>query len=261
MTTSWEYPMRHPWVMPSLKRKLSTPTDYSDTDASSPASFHAKRRRCDPLEHGLAHLTLNHVPSSPWPSRGIVTEPSAGCEAAPTSASGSSQQPPHITPITPLYSEMDMQTSDTTPVVVLPTSVEEPVSPEQTAPEVSMSNGSWYEPEKDRVVITDLSSLDEDEDERWDRKRPSDYEISEALLRRLKSGSGPPLPVARQDDSQALVLFRPIGRSGLYDADDLPELESTAHIEELPDDAVVVDSPLNIYQDVPDDDAMDIEEL
>ncbi|KAJ6558608.1 hypothetical protein DFH09DRAFT_1163325, partial [Mycena vulgaris] len=77
-----------------------------------------------------------------------------------------------------------------------------PVTP--TVPEITMKTSSWYEPEPDRIVVTDLDSTSDDEVD--EDAHPL---ISTALLDRLKTRPlQPTLPP--QPDSQALVLFRPL---------------------------------------------------
>ncbi|EPQ57419.1 hypothetical protein GLOTRDRAFT_137750 [Gloeophyllum trabeum ATCC 11539] len=94
---------------------------------------------------------------------------------------------------------------------VQPTSVEEPTSPE--VQDVKMKGSSWYEPEKDRVVITDLDEFAEESEEEVE---PSDkgIEVSQSYLDRIKSRdpffhSELGLPSREPEKNMALVLFRP----------------------------------------------------
>jgi hypothetical protein len=264
--------MRHPWVMPSLKRKLSTPTDSSDSDSPSP--FTQKRRRCEVLENGFAHLTLSHTTlpaSSGLPIRGIITEPTFRAESNTSHQAG--QHDPQIYAIPRSDSDADMMVPD----IVFPSSVEEPVLPEHHVPEAAMSSESWYKHDKDSqsisnshaharlsaprpgVVVTDLSFDDEEQDvDDLKRKGDGDFEISQALLKRLKSPVHPFALPSKADDSQALVLFRPLLVSAQPTVDAL-ELETTARIEELPEDTSA-DLVGDMYCDAQDDDAMEIED-
>ncbi|KAJ7084278.1 hypothetical protein B0H15DRAFT_848489 [Mycena belliarum] len=72
------------------------------------------------------------------------------------------------------------------------------------APEITMKTSSWYEPEPDRIVVTDLDSPS---DEEVDGDAPP--LVSPALIDRLKSR---PLQhsLPAPSHSQALVLFRPL---------------------------------------------------
>ncbi|KAJ7132895.1 hypothetical protein C8R43DRAFT_1023869 [Mycena crocata] len=98
--------------------------------------------------------------------------------------------------------------------------VQEPVPPPPrpttpVVPEITMKQSSWYEPEPDRIVITDLDSYslsDDDDDADADAtSNPTTHPplISPALLEHLKSRPlASILPAPPQ--SQALVLFRPL---------------------------------------------------
>jgi hypothetical protein len=111
--------------------------------------------------------------------------------------------------------------------VLYPTSIEEPTSPiAQCAPlplsadnssddvlnDVKMKSQSWYEPEKDRIVITDLDDSDE-EDSCDDPKTPSDgaeITISNALLDHIRTQQSLSVPLTNiSTPSTALVVFRP----------------------------------------------------
>ncbi|KAJ7497165.1 hypothetical protein FB451DRAFT_1386465 [Mycena latifolia] len=86
--------------------------------------------------------------------------------------------------------------------------VDEPPSPRPatpTVPEITMKASSWYEPEPDRIVVTDLDSQSDDEAD--DDVNPL---ISPALIEQFKTRplQSNLLPV--QSHSQALVLFRPL---------------------------------------------------
>ncbi|KAJ7287698.1 hypothetical protein C8J57DRAFT_1496131 [Mycena rebaudengoi] len=84
-----------------------------------------------------------------------------------------------------------------------------PVSP--TVPDIKMKSSSWYEPEPDRIIITDLNSSSDEEDA---DASPDPLTISPALLQRLnlrarEAKLAPPQP----PQSQALVLFRPLSHA------------------------------------------------
>jgi len=144
-----------------------------------------RRKRIHKLEHGFAGLTLQTPTVSP-------TTPTI-----PTSTSLSTQSTPPITPEQPV-------------------SIEEP-------PEIKMGFSSWYEPEKDRIVITELDdSEEEDEDAGKAQSEGGGYTISPAILSVLNKrlGIDPPsldIPDASSTassaiagrPSQALILFQP----------------------------------------------------
>jgi len=76
-------------------------------------------------------------------------------------------------------------------------------------PEVNMKVSSWYEPEPDRIVITDLDLFTESDDER-ERESEEKFDINPVLLdciRGKELGKNSPHPNAT---STALVLFRPL---------------------------------------------------
>ncbi|KAI6149998.1 clasp N terminal-domain-containing protein [Pisolithus thermaeus] len=109
MTTTWT--LRHPWLDSSaFKRRL--PGDEGDLDEhylSSGSPF--KRRKCHSLEHGFACMTLNQAASTAFPS---VT---------------SAEQ--HYSTQTVLNDEnKPMYLASSVQGVVLPSSIEEPPSPD-----------------------------------------------------------------------------------------------------------------------------------
>ncbi|KDQ07187.1 hypothetical protein BOTBODRAFT_39019 [Botryobasidium botryosum FD-172 SS1] len=138
-----------------------------------------KRLRHHGLERGLASLSLvlaASPPSAPGPSQ----PPQPAQSPAPTP-----QPQQHV------YDAMDSDDDD-----------------------VQMKKVSWYEPEKDRIVVLDLDLSDDESDPRPETTpaatssdNPS-YEISPAAIASL-----PPLfrPIKYipESDSRALVLFRP----------------------------------------------------
>ncbi|KAJ6593754.1 hypothetical protein B0H19DRAFT_1246505 [Mycena capillaripes] len=88
--------------------------------------------------------------------------------------------------------------------------IEEPPSPPlrpttPDVPEITMKTSSWYEPEPDRIVITDLGAFSDEDDASPHAPGPH---ISPALMERLKIPLVSPLPTMPQ--TQALVLFRPL---------------------------------------------------
>jgi hypothetical protein len=150
--TTWAYPVStHPWFrMPSHKRKAYD-LDASSSDSSDLESYSApaKRRRCDVLENGLAHLSLDHAAEAakiPY----THLHRSEGRKGGPRSPSP--QPLPGQSWNAYNHSTLDQPTHDIASIV-LPSSVEEPTSPETISPDlldVTMKSRSWYEPEKDR---------------------------------------------------------------------------------------------------------------
>jgi len=175
MTTgTWASSIRHPWYdQPSIKRKHEITDD-------TPLPY--KRRRCSTLEHGFAHLTLEN------PQLITKVHPQPSNPSIPLD-----QQHPMDT-------NFDLSSSS----VLRPSSIEEPT----TIPEIKMKNTSWYEPEKDRIVITDLDDSDEEPES------DLDLTISSVLLDHIKTRPVALEALARQvaskDTSKALVLFKPV---------------------------------------------------
>lgn len=201
--------IRHPWFsMPSTKRKLSpsssSSSDNDDLDRfnrrSSPFRTCAtKRRRYSVLERGFAQLAINHPI--------LQTNVRASLYSSPSSLSPSSVVDLDL-PVARSPSATPMDLEDTYPTVH-PASVEEPTSPDVPLSEtdVTMRSRSWYELEKDRIVITDL----DDSDDESDTESAKGIDISTALLERIKDRpTNPILPVPIPSTSTALVLFRPL---------------------------------------------------
>ncbi|KAJ6557174.1 hypothetical protein B0H10DRAFT_1190397 [Mycena sp. CBHHK59/15] len=90
----------------------------------------------------------------------------------------------------------------------IPPVVDAPAPPRPVSPaihDITMKTSSWYEPEPDRIVITDLDALSDEEE---DTDAPDAVNISLPLLQHIKTRAlKPQLPATSQ--TQALVLFRP----------------------------------------------------
>ncbi|KAF9506598.1 hypothetical protein BS47DRAFT_1352613 [Hydnum rufescens UP504] len=79
-------------------------------------------------------------------------------------------------------------------------------------PEVQMKSSSWYEPEKDRIVVLDLDSDDESLSETgWQPEGEPGFLVSSAVLARLKNvtPNKNDLPKSVDPTSKALVVFMP----------------------------------------------------
>lgn len=121
------------------KRPLATLAEDIDTEAQAHA-FLAKRRRQQPIETGLAALSLSLSGSAalPPPAPAIHLPPSP-LQYTPAQASSGAFSSVHLpSPVT------SVPTFDpaSAPVCV--------DDDEPTSPEIQMKSSSWYEPEKDR---------------------------------------------------------------------------------------------------------------
>ncbi|KAI0371125.1 hypothetical protein BV20DRAFT_942941, partial [Pilatotrama ljubarskyi] len=294
-SAAWANPhYLHPWFkMPSLKRKdLSSDEEDAPTTPLRAASNaprrslsptpSPKRRRCDVLESGMSQLTLD---GRPIPSSSVhfapgqfppppTLQPSGSSAAAPTvffpDTPTAASQPaaplwadgPHVPNVTHL------PTTTTATSVVRPGSVEEPTSPESVeqeadAPEVSMKVPSWYEIEKDRIVITDLEDSDAEDNDTatttttsgaggkstptvdLDSRDAPQFTISSALLDRLPKPTTAFGPLAPESNSSnALVLYRPLP----LPADSKEYEDSSQRTQEEEDDGPKIEE---VEQDVP----------
>ncbi|KAF8891653.1 hypothetical protein BD779DRAFT_1670638 [Infundibulicybe gibba] len=75
---------------------------------------------------------------------------------------------------------------------------------EAVAPEIKMKTSSWYEPEPDRIVVTDLDSSD-DEDGGTEV-----LTITPAYLKHIQTRIPRPLAGPPSGVSQAVVLYQPV---------------------------------------------------
>ncbi|OBZ68342.1 Alanine--tRNA ligase [Grifola frondosa] len=146
--------------------------------------------------------------------------------------------------------------------VVLPGSVEEPTSPVQAASvhDITMKSPSWYEIEKDRIVITDLEDSDaEGSEDESPPESTAEWTVSPALLRRIATTSAMPSPLTaahmEPESSQALVLYKP-----------LPLPEDASRVKEIPESVggrtTEADDAMDQSESEPvayDDEPMDIE--
>ncbi|KAG7446433.1 uncharacterized protein BT62DRAFT_1005708 [Guyanagaster necrorhizus] len=118
-----------------------------------------------------------------------------------------------------------------------------------TAPhDVKMKRSTWYEPQPDRIVVTDLDSSDDDNDNDNDNDNDKDpaLSISPALIDRIRSRqlvSSLPTPA-----STALVLYHPLPAP-------IPTTEQPAKQHQQPQPQPQPQQP----KDNNDDDAMDVE--
>ncbi|TFY72926.1 hypothetical protein EVG20_g72 [Dentipellis fragilis] len=241
MSTWVHQPAQNPWFkMASLKRRFPSDdlADNDDTpDANLPTSRstrahppHTKRRRCTTLERGFAGLRLNgngqgnaSIPLSieelPVPN---PTPPPAIFHNAQIPSSQLSQ--PFAITQSPPSTPMETDSVPGSPLlapstIVRAVHVEEPTSPDGVSvTDFKMHTSSWYEPEKDRIVITDLDGSSSDEEDAPPAK--ADVNISPAVLDHLKGAGNmvlkPPVPrpIPPSADNMALVLFKPIGPPG-----------------------------------------------
>ncbi|KAF9458436.1 hypothetical protein BDZ94DRAFT_103750 [Collybia nuda] len=227
--TTWatSTPIRHPWFsQPTTKRKhsiVSNTVDCPHPHSSSPShSPPTKRRKFSALESGFAYLTLsdsrpNPSFSSPLPH---ISEPL--CNVNNSSS--------------PMSTE-----SDASHNIVIPMSVEVPL-----APEVKMKKSSWYEPEPDRIIVTDLDSSSDEEDVEVDPDTAT-IAISRTLLKQLSSHARELTePFKPQNSNNALVLFRPLR----------PMRDVVTQISR---DRQEMSHLIDVVRDSQGDDAMDVE--
>ncbi|KAJ3915960.1 hypothetical protein F5877DRAFT_47575 [Lentinula edodes] len=196
----------HPWFnKPSMKRRRSTSPGEDDALDKTLSPISAKRRRVTMLEKGFSNLSLHHPPpvastSSANPDS-VTTFFDMNHSGAPPSSS------PLLLPDT--LTAMEVEYSSISPSIQ-PDSVEEPTSPSLAVPEIRMKGSSWYEPEPDRIVVTDLDSSDDEYENDSDPVRPL---VSPTLLERIRQRElSNVLPLPSSLDQHALVLYRPLTR-------------------------------------------------
>ncbi|KAL1726392.1 hypothetical protein EV714DRAFT_219368 [Schizophyllum commune] len=217
---------RHPWIAkPCMKRQHSS----SPSDSESSDERQVKRRRFTNFERGFSRLSL--------------ADPLRNTSPSVASSSAHSNEP-DITEIQLPHTDVPIASDGTTPMeldtpgtevpsasfptpipspvptyTVKPSSVEEPGSKSPStsppAPDIHMKGMHSYEPERDRVIITDLdSSSDEEEEARTEDATDFDaagISVSPALLQRIRQRQieQTSLPLPSSGPSQALVLFKP----------------------------------------------------
>lgn len=140
----------HPRMMPSMlvaerkrKRQAAALAEDIDTEAQAHA-FLAKRRRQQPIETGLAALSLTGptaalpppAPAIPFPSPPPPPSQLPPTRTTPTTSTGAFSV---LFPVTPVPT---FDNPASAPVLV--------DDDEPTSPEIQMKSSSWYEPEKDR---------------------------------------------------------------------------------------------------------------
>ncbi|KAM6502352.1 hypothetical protein JOM56_002329 [Amanita muscaria] len=134
----------------------------------------------------------------------------------------------------------DMVAPEVSDHVVRPSSVEEPT-------DIKMRTSTWYEPEPDRIVVTELESSDDEQDPRQDEGQ---LYVSPALLNHIRSRTlDSSLDSSQnfstiQSTSQALVLYRPLQLPG--------SAENSHEAPITPKDSIQ-------SADIKEDDIMDVE--
>ncbi|KAF9562790.1 hypothetical protein CPC08DRAFT_706495 [Agrocybe pediades] len=228
--------IRHPWFDTTVMKRKHRETVSPEEDAhfSSKALPPPKRLRFTNLENGFAHMSL-------------------GSNSFPSSASSASVEPsyPQVHEVSVPVQNMDMDMSTPTPIThpdstsTYETSytVEEP-----KAPEVAMKTSSWYEPEPNRIIITDMDSFTQSDDE-----DDGIVSVNPAFLDRMRkralqsSTSTPRIPVP-PSTSQALVLFQP-----------LPLMNGDLEVAKARDERQKQAATASKEEPVTDEDAMDVE--
>jgi len=194
-TTTTSMAIRHPWFsQPTMKRKLAdspSPISSSSSSLRSPSPSGSppppKRRKFSALESGFADLTLDNDSYLATPSSPTVSD-------VPDN------------PYAPGIIASSIPCNDHPCDVVLPSSIEEP-----SIPEVRMKYPSWYEPEPDRIVVTNIDSSSDEEDENTD-PGVTTISIPRALLKRftLRPGELTDTQLPSSNSNQALILFQPL---------------------------------------------------
>ncbi|KAI0250383.1 hypothetical protein BJV78DRAFT_1220289 [Lactifluus subvellereus] len=181
---------------PPKKRKLPSPPQSPIEDGGD-ARF-LKRQRCTALERGIERLSLipaaaPHALASEFPARRPAPPVSAMSVHAPDPSS--SQWSEMASPLSPLSLTVN-PLAPYTPMAVTPASVYTPAStPADTIADIKMHSSSWYEPEKDRIVITDLdASSSDDEADVADDAPKLPRAVLQALLRGPERLPFVPLP-------------------------------------------------------------------
>jgi hypothetical protein len=135
MSATWvQAHIRHPWFNSyTMKRKIRHGDSNDEEDEPSNEPPHpTKRRRCSTLERGFAHLSLVHE----------YSVDSAAVEKAEW-AEDVEMPMESVTALTSSESDVNM--------VAFPSSFEEPTPDIR---DVKMRKSTWYEPERDRTLVT-----------------------------------------------------------------------------------------------------------
>ncbi|KAF7428372.1 hypothetical protein PC9H_007595 [Pleurotus ostreatus] len=256
-------PTTHPWFAnASMKRKFpsssssspsSTPTQ-SDSDSTPGNPHRPKRRRCSTLEKGLSYLSLG---ADAWQRDSNVGHLQVRHPNSP-SPDVSASQLPNISEIPPpdVYQNRPPMGADSMqfdiPAVVRPSRVDEPGEHTPPIVEINMKSSSWYEPEPDRIIVTDLDSS-EDEADVEDNPillPPSVLRhIAARNLEMMKSGGK---SIHHADDAnKALVLFRPLSLG--------PPSQEEGDVDDDSSRDTDTTSSLPSVSSMDDDDAMDVE--
>ncbi|KIM45185.1 hypothetical protein M413DRAFT_441869 [Hebeloma cylindrosporum] len=205
MATTWTSSshIRHPWfhttIMKRKHREAVSADEELDTTFPTPRAAKTpplkRRRKYSNLENGFAHMSLGATASAP-------------AAASSPWASPAPLYPNVQTFISPNNLNMD---ADMRPSSIEPSHIKSPAYTveEPDIPEVTMKTSSWYEPEPDRIVITDMDSFAQSDDEEG-----PNLTINPALLERIRTNKfetcTKPPSTSPSSTSQALVLFQPL---------------------------------------------------
>lgn len=182
-------------------REAVSPDEEPDTTLPT-ARVHTKspplkrRRKYSNLENGFAHMSLGGSAVSGATSGPLLWPPSGLYPCV------QEFNPPNNPSV-----DADMESN---PIRSISYTVEEPPH----IPEVTMKTSSWYEREPDRIVITDMDSFAESDDEEG-----PNLTIHPVLLDRIRTNKLDSCTnsqsTAPSSTSQALVLFQPLPLSEL----------------------------------------------
>ncbi|KAF8629190.1 hypothetical protein AX17_005775 [Amanita inopinata Kibby_2008] len=230
MTTAWSQTshVRHPWFDNfGTKRKFCSGTPMTTDNVSCMEDSGSievalasnqrptKRRRCSTLECGIAHLSL-------------TTSPAIDCNQ-PTSAvygachtSVTSDIMEDLAMATDLDMSAFMSIASISTIDYEANAHTRPGFVEELAPNISdinMSKSTWYEPEPDRIVITELDTSSDEETDVSDPQKTKSLYVSAPLLdhirsRTIASSFTPSIAREAPSTSQALVLYRPLPFQG-----------------------------------------------
>ncbi|KAF8513165.1 hypothetical protein BU17DRAFT_95655 [Hysterangium stoloniferum] len=243
--------------MPTRKRKLSEDENDHSPSRSPPRILPLPKRRRFDLSRNLSRLSLFEG------IQPVIEEPSILPSTSLTSSLSAESEVDTEDPAMEVESEEPLHRPTSIQPVIEEPRVDLPTNPPIT-PEVRMRHSSSYEPEKDRIIITDLDSSEDESEEPVTQSAVSasenneSYTVSSAYLARI-SKAGPTLPKSIIPDdgmSRALVVFKPLAWSA-KDTHELHEMYQARDTDDSTPHPPSATSEVSIQSIDPD--AMDVE--
>jgi len=208
-----------PYVYPAPTSPLKTQSLSADDDSETDHKNKRARRTLN-IERGMGGMSLNgqngqagFLPAS----MAVSTKHHLPARSSLDYLNAHNASEPEHLEIDEDFGFRDDHLDGGDDLEVITPSVEEAESPGYDDNDIDMRTASWYEPEKDRIVVTDLSDSETEQEDGNNPQYQDDsseshpqFIISPTYLQRVSGVPKLSFPSAEPDNSMALVAYRPV---------------------------------------------------